>query len=100
MRRQCGACGLRYYRESGYFLGAMILNYGFTAVVVIGAYLGALLIHWEAVLHTTRALFGWMFFGVAISLALMRHSYSLWLSLDYWLEPWGEGSEQASSLEW
>jgi uncharacterized protein (DUF983 family) len=90
MRRQCAECGLGYYRESGYFVGAMILNYGFTAVVVIAAYLLALALHWEGSLHTTRAMLGWMAFGVVVSLALMRHAYSLWLSLDYWLEPWGD----------
>lgn len=90
MRRECPACKLPYYRESGYFLGAMILNYGFTAAVVLAAYLATLALRWEAILHTTSALFGWMGFGVSVSLLLMRHAYSLWLSLDYWLEPWSD----------
>ena len=94
MQQQCAVCSLGYYRESGYFIGAMILNYGFTAVVVIAAYLAALALHWEGILHTTKALFGWMAFGVAVSLALMRHAYSLWLSLDYWVEPWPDANEE------
>lgn len=99
MRRKCPECGLPYYRESGYFVGAMFLNYGFTAGFIIGFYLLCLALHIEAVLHTVRALMVWMLFGVALSLLLVRHSYSLWLSLDYWLEPWaarsgfGEGKE-------
>jgi hypothetical protein len=68
----------------------MILNYGFTAVVVIAAYLLALALHWKGILGTTRAMLGWMAFGIVVSLGLMRQAYSLWLSLDYWLEPWGD----------
>ena len=97
MRRQCPECGLEYYRESGYFVGAMILNYGFTAVVVITAYLLAVALRWEAILGTTRAMVGWMAFGVVVSLGLMRQAYSLWLSLDYWLEPWGDHDEEKAN---
>lgn len=98
MRRECPECGLRYYREPGYFIGAMILNYGFTAAFIIGAYLLCLAAHFEAVLHTTRALLLWMLFGVTLSLLLVRHCYSLWLSLDYWIEPWApQGASQESS---
>lgn len=71
----------------------MILNYAFTTVVVIAAYLLALALHWEGILHTTKAMFGWMAFGVGVSLALMRHACSLWHSLDYRLEPWARGSD-------
>ena len=39
MRRECGVCGLPYFRESGYFIGAMMLNYGFTTALVIAVYL-------------------------------------------------------------
>ncbi len=39
MRRECAVCGLRYFRESGYYIGAMILNYGITIALVVAAYL-------------------------------------------------------------
>jgi len=30
---------------------------------------------------------GWMVFAAALSLLLMRHSYSFWLGLDFWVKP-------------
>jgi len=30
----CPACGLKYSREAGYFLGAMYISYGFGLVVI------------------------------------------------------------------
>jgi hypothetical protein len=37
MRETCDACGLKYEREQGYFVGAIYLNYAVTAVVCLGA---------------------------------------------------------------
>ncbi len=84
----CPECGLSYFRESGYYVGAMMINYGVTVVVLLLAYLlswtlpDVTSISWQ----TKIAL--WLGFAVAVSLALMRHSYSFWLALDFWLEPW------------
>ena len=88
MRRECPQCGLAYFRESGYFLGAMMINYALTAVVVLAAYL--LLLRAPELLHvsTEKKIALWLAFAVVVSLALMRHCYSLWLAMDYWLEPW------------
>ncbi len=90
IKKKCPVCGLPYFREPGYYIGAMILNYGVTAALLLALYLVSLglplAIPWGA---TTR-LFLWMGAGVALSLVMMRHAYSLWLSLDYWFEPWPE----------
>src|SRR5919204_3989417 len=43
MRERCAACGLRYEREQGYFVGAIYINYA--ATVAIGAG-GVLLLDW------------------------------------------------------
>src|SRR3989449_8806554 len=37
MHPRCEACGLRYEREQGYFVGAIYLNYAVTAGVAVGA---------------------------------------------------------------
>ena len=88
MRRECPQCGLTYFRESGYYLGAMMINYALTAVVVLVAYL--LLLRAPELLHvsTEKKIALWLGLAVVVSLALMRHCYSLWLAMDYWLEPW------------
>lgn len=88
MLRGCPRCRLSYFRESGYYVGAMIINYGVTAVLVTAAYLLSLLLadFVQFSINTKIAL--WMAFAVLLSLALMRHSYSLWLAVDFWVEPW------------
>ncbi len=35
MNRECPLCGLGFYRESGYYVGAMMINYGITAFLVL-----------------------------------------------------------------
>jgi uncharacterized protein (DUF983 family) len=93
MKRQCPVCKLPNFREPGYYIGAMILNYGVTAALLLALYLvslgSPLTMPWGA---TTRLLL-WMALGAGLSLAMMRHAYSLWLSFDYWLEPWPEEAE-------
>lgn len=34
-RKNCQVCGLVYEREDGFFLGALVFNYTFTAVVIL-----------------------------------------------------------------
>jgi len=88
MLPNCPVCGLAYFREQGYFIGGMIFTYGLTAAVLLAVFLIGLLIprtpeisHW--------AQFGlWVTFGIPVMLAAMPYGYSLWLSLDFWLEPW------------
>lgn len=86
--RECPSCGLAYYREPGYFIGAMIVNYGVSAGIVVVVYLvsGILPEVWAA--SVEAKLFAWFAFGILLSLALMPHSRSFWLAFDYWLEPW------------
>jgi uncharacterized protein (DUF983 family) len=43
MREHCPACGHRFQREPGYFLGAMYVSYPL-AIVVLGVFI--VLIHW------------------------------------------------------
>ena len=90
MKKKCPLCGLSYFREPGYYIGAMILNYAVMAVLVLVLYLVSLDFPLQMPWDATTRLFLWMGVGVALSLLMMRHAYSLWLSLDYWFEPWPE----------
>jgi hypothetical protein len=79
---------LRYYRESGYFTGAMYLDYAFSAAVVASLYfLSLLLPDFTAFSPDTKRLL-WIGFGVLVALALMRHAYSFWLAMDFYFSPW------------
>ena len=81
-------CGLRYFRESGYYIGAMIINYAVTMGIVLGLFLLSLLLpdFWGTSVNLKLAAAA--FITVAVSLSLTRHCRSFWLAMDYWLEPW------------
>lgn len=88
MLPRCPQCRLAYHRESGYFLGAMIINYVVTALLVTAVYLALLFLPDLTSLTPENKIAGWLAFTVLLSLALMRHSYSFWLAMDFWVEPW------------
>jgi uncharacterized protein (DUF983 family) len=92
MLPRCPVCGLSYFRESGYYIGGMMITYALTAIVLIAVYLLSLLLP-DTQLSVNRILALWIAFGVALSLVFMPYAYSLWLSLDFWLNPWEAGEE-------
>jgi uncharacterized protein (DUF983 family) len=85
---QCPECGLGYFRESGYFVGGMILTYGLTIAVLIPAYLVMPLVPDLAWLSEAMKYGLWISFTLLLAALFVRPAYALWLSLDYWLEPW------------
>ena len=87
MLPRCPECGLSYFPEQGYYVGAMIINYGITTAFVVTIFLFSLLFPDFTSLSTNSKILRWMAFAVALSLSLMRHSYSLWLGLDFWVKP-------------
>jgi len=87
MLPSCPHCSLSYFPEQGYYIGAMIINYGVTTAVVVTLFLTSLLFPDFTPLSTNSKILIWMAFAIALSLALMRHSYSLWLALDFWVTP-------------
>jgi len=88
MYHECPLCGLEFYRESGYYVGAMIVNYGFVALVMIIAYLISRTLPewWHAPINTK--ILAWMGSAAVLSLILVPVARSLWLAIDYFLEPW------------
>lgn len=88
---RCPACGLSYFRESGYYIGGMILTYALTLAVIVPIYLLSLLLPDMKNLSDYVRFALWVLFAVPISLFFMPYAYSLWLSLDFWLEPWKPG---------
>ena len=87
MLPRCPECGLSYFPEQGYYVGAMIINYGITTACVVAIFLISLLFPDFTSLSTNFKILLWMIFAVAVSLLLMRHSYSFWLGLDFWVKP-------------
>jgi uncharacterized protein (DUF983 family) len=85
---KCPHCGLSFFREPGYYIGGMIFTYGFTIAVVIPVFLALLYLpDMKSVSQNVRFAV-WVLFAVPLSLLFMPYAYSLWLHLDFWLEPW------------
>ena len=84
MHERCAACGLKFEREPGYFLGSIYVNYGAAVAVAIGLHL---------VLSTSL---GWtapaelaviLPVVVALGFLLFRFSRALWLAFDLGFDP-------------
>ena len=68
-------------------MGAMIINYIATTACVVAIFMVSLWIPDFTALSTNQKILLWMGFAIALSLLLMRHAYSFWLGLDYWVKP-------------
>jgi uncharacterized protein (DUF983 family) len=92
MRRECPVCGLDYFREPGYYVGAMIINYGITVVIIVAAYLLSKFMpgNWHA--SADMKILAWISASIVVSLLLVPLSRGLWLAIDYWVEPWSTGT--------
>ena len=92
MHERCAACGLRYEREPGYFVGSIYIGYAVTVAVAAGTVLAA-----DALVGLTLA--QQLTLGVALAalvpLAFFRYARSLWLSLDYLVTTADERRERA-----
>ena len=87
MLTRCPECGLSYFPEQGYYVGAMIINYAATTACVLAIFLVSLLFPDFTKFSTNSKILLWMGFAIALSLALVRHSYSFWLGIDFWIKP-------------
>jgi uncharacterized protein (DUF983 family) len=88
MLHRCPECRLSYYPESGFYVGAMIVNYVVVAALVTALYLFGLLVPDLPGISWNLRIVMWLVFAIALSLALMRHSYSFWLAANFWIDPW------------
>jgi len=87
MLPRCAECGLSYFPEQGYYVGAMIINYVATTAVVVAIFLLSVLFRDFTTLSTNSKILLWMVFAIALSLLFVRHSYSFWLGIDFWIKP-------------
>src|SRR5580700_10911434 len=87
MLTHCPECGLSYFPEQGYYVGAMIINYVTTTAVVVMVFLMSVMIRDFTTFSTNSKILLWMAFAIVLSLLLMRHAYSFWLGLDFWIKP-------------
>ena len=83
VNERCAACDWKFYREPGYFLGSIYLNYGLTTVLVSGLYV------------LFEFVFGWPLWlsllvcgvvVVAFPLWFLRYARSAWMWIDLSLD--------------
>ena len=80
MFTRCTECALKFERESGYFIGAMYLNYGATVLIAFPSYF--LLETFTAIPFFVN-LGVWSLFSAVFPIFFYRYSKSLWLNFDY-----------------
>lgn len=84
MQAVCAVCDLRFERAQGYWVGAIYVNYAATSVIAMGGFL----VLWRAVdppIWVQLAI--WLPFVTAFPLWFFRYSRSLWLAVEYGLNP-------------
>ena len=83
MNNKCSACGLKYEREPGYFLGATYVNYGWTAGTMTAAYL---LLHIALGYPNTYVLPPLIAYVVLFPVFFHRYARALWLAFDRFVD--------------
>lgn len=84
MRSTCRGCSLRFEREPGYFIGAIYLNYGLTAGLMIGGYFA---LERFTSLEPASLLMVCAAVGVVVPILFFRHARLLWLGVDLYIDP-------------
>lgn len=96
---RCPQCGLPYFRESGYYLGGMIITYVLTAFTLLFLYLGSLLLPALGAFSENLEAVFWIALAILLTFLYVRPAYSLWLALDFWIDPWEPDAARASTTE-
>ncbi len=99
MRDECPVCGLSFYPESGYYAGAMYLDYALSAAIFLAVFVPSLFLPQLTHLSYMQKNILWIVFGTVLCLGFSRPSYSLWLAVDYWLSPWKAQGPQKATKE-
>jgi len=86
----CAVCDFRFEREQGYFVGAIYLNYAATALLALSGYFALDALARPSVGQQVAL---WGAFCVVFPLWWFRYSKSLWLAIDYVLDPEGAPDE-------
>jgi len=66
----------------------MIITYILTTFIVLAAYVVSLALPAAQRLPENVTFAFWGCLAISLVVLLMRPAYSLWLSLDFWIDPW------------
>lgn len=82
LRDRCPVCGYRFERESGYWVGAMVLNYGIVGGLGLVLFV-AMAFRWTWPVWAQLAL--WILYAVVGVLALFPYTRLAWIMIDFLL---------------
>jgi uncharacterized protein (DUF983 family) len=91
MHDSCPACGRKFNRAPGYFLGSIYFNYGVTAILLVVGYFA---LFFGGVSIGTAWLAALASFSLLFPLWFFRYARALWIALDEWLDPWPNDQER------
>lgn len=83
IRLYCPYCDALFKREEGFFVGAIAVNVVTTELVILAAYVASLPLigsHYETIITVLLVV------AVIFPVAFYHHSWSIWLSLDHFVE--------------
>ncbi len=83
MNERCGHCGLQYEREPGYFLGSSYVNYGWTSMSMMFAYL---LLRYVLNYPNEYVLPPLVAYIVIFPLIFFRYARAIWLAFDIYFD--------------
>lgn len=83
MNEQCGRCSLQYEREPGYFLGSSYINYGWTAMSMMFAYL---FLRYAMGYPNEYVLPPLILYIVVFPLVAFRYARAVWLAFDIYFD--------------
>jgi len=83
IKHHCSSCGVLFQREDGFFVGAISVNVVTTELVILVIYILCLPIISESYQLILPLLFT---VAVLFPIAFYHHSWSVWLSLDHFVE--------------
>jgi uncharacterized protein (DUF983 family) len=84
MAERCPVCGLVFERETGYFIGAIYINYALTVGLALVGYF--VLEVWVSPSPVWQATV-WGIFAILFPLWSFRYSKAFWLALDHLVDP-------------
>lgn len=84
MHERCPACGLKFEREEGYFLGAMYISYALALIVIVGL----AMILWMVTAWSLQKITVWaILLFLPLAPTLTWFSRVLWTYLDWAFDP-------------
>lgn len=88
MKDRCDVCGLNFYREDGYWVGAMVINIAACEIWFFLFFLGTLLatspdIRWMPILIAALVTNG------LLPILFYPHSKTVWMGIDHHFHPTG-----------